>query len=153
MNLLNFLFSLFRCNYQPFTCEYPSILFLFKLGKYPIPTLRVNIHEIQGIPNQITFNQLIKRSVSGKAGRMIDLEQMTLIVTIKHKVKSKYLKAHIGSNITWLTHPVLMLEVRLARNHGLDNDLLNISPKLMRLQAHVLKCLEKLSQRLLVPVT
>lgn len=153
MNLLNFLFSLFRCNDQPFTCEHSSILFLFKLGKSPISTLGVDIHQIQGISYQITLNQLIERSVGGKAGGMIDFKQMTLIVSIKHKVESKYLKAHISSNIPWLTGPILMLQVRLSSNHGLDNGLLNISPKLMRLEAHILKRLKKLSQRLLMPIT
>lgn len=69
---------------------------------------------------------------------MINLKQVTLVIRIEHEIEAEHLKAHIIRDVPWLTAPILVLQVRLPRNHGLYNNVFNVRPELMRFQAHIL---------------
>lgn len=77
---------------------------------------------------------------------------MYLVIRVDHEVESQHLETHVVWQVVRLADTVLVLQVRLATDHCFDDDVLNIRPVLVRLQAHVLQSLEELRQRLLMPI-
>ena len=72
---------------------------------------------------------------------------------IYHEIKTKDLETHVIWYIVGLGHPVLMAKVWLSCDDGFDDDVLDISPVLVCLQAQCFEGLEKLCKWFLMAVT
>lgn len=66
------------------------------------------MHEFKGIFNQAKLDFIVKWGVSGKGGRMVDLNKLGLFLMIEHNVKSNYMKAHTVGVVFRLAALVLM---------------------------------------------
>ena len=60
-----------------------------------VSCLRVDIHQHQGVSNEIRLDKLVKGSISTERWRMVNLQEIDLTVGIDHEIEAKNLKTHI----------------------------------------------------------
>ena len=111
-----------------------------------------DIHEEEGVADKVALDELVEGGVGGEGGRVVDLQQVDLPIGVHHEVKAEDLEAHVVGQVVGLGTAVLVLQVWLSTHQGLDDDVLNVRPVLVRLEAQGLESLEELGQRLLVAV-
>jgi len=65
-------------------------------------SLVAQIHQNKRISEQILLDLQIKRSVSCKAGSVVDFQNDGPQVRIKHNIEAEHFKAHIVLDVVWL---------------------------------------------------
>jgi len=103
-----------------------------------------DVHQGKGVANKVVLDQLVKRCVGGEAWSVVNFQQVDLVIRVDHEVEPQHLETHVVRQVMRLANTVLVLQVRLTADHCFDDDVLNIGPVLVRLQAHVLQSLKEL---------
>lgn len=88
-------FSLVRCEFGSFACKNSAIKYFFGCSLCFISGSSGNIHEDEGVSDEVAFDEMIKWSLSGEAGGIIDFKKVEFVSIINHKIKSQDFKAHI----------------------------------------------------------
>ena len=87
--------------------------------------------QLNRIFNQLSFYLLVKRRISSKTWRMINLKQIWFALLIEHNIKSKNLKTHRILIIISLTLFKLVKKMRLSSNHCFNNHILDLHHQLL----------------------
>jgi hypothetical protein len=111
---------------------YPFKLFL------QINLFLARIHHLESISNQVFFDNVVQRSVSRKAWRMVDLQKIAPILVVYHKIKAKQLKAHIEVRLLWAADLIVCNQHRLSRNQSFNDLILYLTPERIGFIAHFL---------------
>lgn len=99
---------------EVFASKCPFLHFLLLLIYDLVLGLGGQIHEHQGIVYQTLLYLQIKRSVGGKAGRVVDLQYLRLQIVVQYHIKPQYLEAHVICIIVWLARSVMVGQERLG---------------------------------------
>ena len=105
-----FLFYFFlRCQFidlshRPFLVEFKFLLYFDLLCLYR------NVQKEESLFDKIFLDGFVQRSISSKAGGVIDLKEKGFQMFIKHNIKAKNMKTVIIGKVVSLTQPVEMIK-------------------------------------------
>ncbi len=145
LQLLHQPHPLILTKFEGLPSEHPSLLNLLHFPNYRFPTVRINVHEYQGILDEVALHQFIEGTLATETGGVVDLQQPSFTLRINHDVKPKYLEAHIILKVMGLAHPIFVSEVGLPTYQRFYDDILYICPYLSRVYTGFLESLEELS--------
>lgn len=81
---------------------------LFGLFKKDFLSFGSDVHKFECVLDQSKLNFVVKRSVSGKRWRMVDLNKLWLFFMIEHHIEADHMKAHTVRVVFRLAALVLM---------------------------------------------
>lgn len=103
-------------------------------------------HHEDRILDEVLLDEVVERSVGGKAGRVVDLQQKHPLLVVHHEIESQKLKATVRPRLLRPAQPIVVQYLRLRCQQGLHNAVLDLRPVGVCSEPHFLEALEELSE-------
>jgi len=76
----------------------------------------VEVHELDGVSNDVELELVVERRVGGERGRVVDLQQPDFVLVVDNYVHSEDLEAHVVFVVVGLATLVVVRQNGLGRD-------------------------------------